>query len=165
MRAYIVFMLWLAGAAPAFAEAPADARPELLKALDGRWVMTGDVMNEPVTYDLEAGPTLAHAFTELHMTDVQVPAQYEARVFLGWDAERETVIVHWLDSFGGKFSIPHGTGTLEGDTIRFDVPYADGPFRDTFSYDRTSGTWRFTIEAGQADGSWRHFAAYDLRRR
>ena len=32
---------------------------------------------------LEAGPTLQGAFTELHMTDVQDPPQYEAPVCIG----------------------------------------------------------------------------------
>lgn len=164
MRAPFTMVAWLMVASTALAEAPVDPRPELFTQLDGRWVMTGDVMNKPVTYDLDAGPTLGAAFTELHMKDVQVPAEYEARVFLGWDAERKTVIVHWLDSFGGRYSIPHGTGTLDGDTIAFTVPYPDGPFRDTLHYDRRAGRWQFTIEVGQADGSWKHFAAYELRR-
>lgn len=165
MRLPALAFLSLALAAPARADAPVDARPDLLRALDGRWVMTGDVMTKPVTYDLEAGPTLAAAFTELHMTDVQVPPQYEARVFLGWDADNRRVIVHWLDSFGGPFSVPHGTGTIDGQTISFVIPYADGPFRDTLVRDPATGTWRFTIEAGRKDGSWRHFAAYEMRRK
>lgn len=139
-------------------------RPALLQALDGAWVMTGDVMGDPVTYRAEAGPTLQGAFTELHMDDVQVPSQYEARVVLGVDPETGVVIAHWMDSFGAAYSIPHGTGTLDGDTIRFEIPYAGGTFRDTLRHDAATGTWRFEIEAAQPDGTWKHFAAYDMRR-
>ena len=32
--------------------APADARPALLQALDGDWIMTGDVMGKPARYDI-----------------------------------------------------------------------------------------------------------------
>jgi hypothetical protein len=149
----------------ALAQPPADERPDLLKALDGGWVMTGDVLGKPVTYDLEAGATLQDAFTELHMKDVHLPAEYEARVFIGWDAGNRTVIVHWLDSFGGKYSIPHGTGQIAGNVLEFTIAYADGPFRDTLTYDPQGATWRFVIEAGQKDGTWKHFAQYDIRRK
>jgi len=158
-------VLAVCAAGPAVAQPVADTRPELLRALDGRWTMTGDVLGKPVTYDLEAGPTLDAAFTEWHMKDVQVPAEYEARVFLGWDDGRKSVIVHWLDRFGGRYSIPHGTGTIDGDSLVFKIPYPDGPFRDTLVRDAITGTWRFTIEAGQKDGSWKHFAAYVIRPR
>jgi hypothetical protein len=144
--------------------APVEARPELLRALDGRWVMKGDVMGEPVTYSLVAGPTLQGRFTELHMTDAQDPPQYEARVFIGVAPEDGAVIAHWLDSFGAKFSVPHGTGVITGNTVQFTIAYADGPFRDTLTYDPGERSWTLVIEASQPGGAWRHFARYDIRR-
>jgi hypothetical protein len=108
---------------------------------------------------------LLAAFSELHMKDVQVPAEYEARVFIGWDAASGAVIVHWLDSFGGRYSIPHGTGKIAGNALEFTIPYADGPFRDTLVYDSKARSWQFVIEASQKDGLWKHFARYDIRRR
>jgi len=141
-----------------------DSRPELLRSLDGRWVMQGDVMGKPVTYTLQVAPTLGCAFTELHMRDVQVPSEYEARVFIGADPSAKTVVVHWLDSFGGAASIPHGTGTLADKTLEFVVPYPSGAFRDRLVRDQARGTWSFVIESQQADGSWQHFARYSLRR-
>ena len=164
LRSLLTWTALLLGPA-AFADPAVDARPDLLQALDGNWVMTGDVMGKPVTYTLEAGPTLQGAFTELHMKDVQVPAEYEARVFLGWDVDGKHVVVHWLDNFGGKYSIPHGIGTLSGNTFEFTIPYAAGPFHDTLTYDAAKQAWTFVIEAGQQDGSWQHFARYDIRRK
>jgi hypothetical protein len=141
-----------------------DPRPPLLKQLDGEWLMKGDVLGKPVTYVLAAGPTLRARFTELHMRDTAEPPQYEARVFVGFDAESGDVIVHWMDDFGARYSIPHGTGRIDGSTLQFTFPYADGPFRDTFEFDQRNGTWHFRIEAGQPDGSWKHFARYEIRR-
>lgn len=143
---------------------PPAPRPALLAALDGRWIMRGDVMGEPVTYSLEAGPTLGGSFTELHMIDVQDPPQYEARVFIGVAPDDGTVIAHWMDSFGAKFSVPHGTGAIKGDSVEFTIAYADGPFRDTLTYDQEAGAWTLVIEALQPGGAWRHFARYDIRR-
>jgi hypothetical protein len=154
--------LALADGAPA---SPGDPRPALLKSLDGEWLMSGDVRGEPVTYALVAQPTLGGAFTELHMRDVAQPPAYEARVFIGWDADSGTVIAHWLDSFGARYSVPHGVGRISGDTLEFTIPYADGPFRDTFVFVPARDTWELRIEAAQPDGGWAHFARYQLQRR
>lgn len=117
------------------------ARPEILKALDGNWIMSGDVMGKPVTYTLVAGPTLQGTFTEMHMTDVQVPSEYEGRVFIGYDPASKSVIANWMDSFGATYSIPHGTGHMTGNTIEFTIPYKDGPFRDTLTYSPEKASW------------------------
>jgi hypothetical protein len=138
-------------------------RPAALMALDGNWVMSGDVMGKPVTYRMVAGPTLQGAFTEIHMTDVQVPSEYEARVLIGHDSDSNTIIVHWMDSFGAKYSIPHGTGKVTDNSIQFTIPYKDGPFRDTFTYNPETDTWLFVLEASQPDGTWKHFARYNVR--
>lgn len=142
---------------------PADKRPALLQALDGHWVMRGDVLGKAVTYDMVAAPTLHGTFTEMHMKDVQVPSEYEARVFIGVDPDSRLVITHWLDNFGAKYSIPHGTGRIAGNTIQFTIQYDDGPFRDTLTYRAEDRSWSFVIEASQPDGSWKHFARYAIR--
>jgi hypothetical protein len=162
-RLLMICLLTVASGALVDAAAAAGERPALLVALDGRWTMVGDVVGKPVKYDMEVLPTLQSTFTELHMTDVQTPAKYEARVFIGVGKGGE-VIVHWLDSFGAQFSIPHGTGAITEDTIVFNIPYPDGQFRDTLTYRPAEQAWTLTIEAAAADGSWKHFAKYDIRR-
>jgi hypothetical protein len=139
-------------------------RQPLLKALDGQWQMSGDVMGKAVTYKMQAGPTLQGAFTELHMNDVQIPSEYEARVVLGYDEESKTLIAHWMDSFGARYSIPHGTGHISNNIIQFTIPYEGGSFRDTLTYNPTAKTWLFVIEAAKPDGSWQHFARYSISR-
>lgn len=150
-----------APAAPAQAQA---AAPGLLTALEGKWTMRGDVRGKPVTYTLEARSTLQDKFVELHMRDVQVPPQYEARVFIGADAATGTVIAHWMDNFGAGHSIPHATGQIAGDTVQFTFPYRSGALRDTFTYDRAAASWVFVLESQQADGSWKHFARYQVEK-
>lgn len=159
----IALAVGCADPAPASPTAP-ETRPELLAALDGKWIMVGDVLGKPVRYSLSVSPILARTFTELHMIDVQQPPQYEARVFIAHDKESGQIIVHWLDVFGGKGSVPHGTGQITGNTIEFIIPYAEGPFRDRLARDATRSTWRLTIESSDGTGSWKHFAAYDIKR-
>jgi hypothetical protein len=143
----------------------AASRPPLLQQLDGSWTMSGDVRGKPVTYALEAKSSLLGAFTELRMQDVQVPPKYAANVYIGYDAATKKVIVHWMDSFGAKYSIPHGTGTLEENTVQFTFPYEGGNFRDTFTFDPETGHWTFLLESEQSDGSWKQFAKYKVVRK
>jgi hypothetical protein len=149
------------------AEAPArasDARPSLLRALDGNWVMSGDVNGTPVTYSMSAAPALQGTFTEMRMKDVQVPAEYEATVFIGYDDTSQKILVHWMDNHGPKYSIPHGTGHIAGNTIQTIFPYETGKFRNTMSYNPDTSTWQFVLEAARPDGSWKHFARYNVKR-
>lgn len=113
---------------------------------------------------MEAAPTLQGAFTEVHMNDVQVPSEYEPRVLVGYDLDSKAVIAHWMDSFGAKYSTPHGTGSITGDSIQFTVPYKFGPFHDTLTYNPDRKTWLFVIETSKPDGTWKHFTRYDIHR-
>ena len=92
LAAAVVAVVTGCAAALAPARRAAEARPALLAALDGNWVMVGDVMGKPVRYKLTVSPVLAGTFTELHMTDSQEPPQYEARVFIANDRESGRVI-------------------------------------------------------------------------
>ncbi|MEH6437363.1 hypothetical protein [Massilia sp. DD77] len=141
-----------------------DARPAILRALDGSWRMAGDVRGKPVTYAMTAAPALNGTFTEMRMKDVQVPARYEAVVFIGVDPASQAVIAHWIDSFGPKHSIPHATGRIAGNTIQLLFPYQGGDFRNALSYDPDTASWTFVLESAQPDGSWKHFARYEVRR-
>ena len=161
----IALAICVAPMAPAqAADAVPTARPALLTALEGKWTMRGDVRGKPVTYAMQAQPTLQGKFVELHMRDVQVPAQYEARVFIGVDAATGAVITHWMDNHGAENSIPHATGQIVGDTLQFTFAYKHAPFRNTFTYNRAAGSWVFVLESQQPDGSWKHFARYQVEK-
>lgn len=158
-------MLRVAGSLCAQEHPTIPERSPVLRALDGNWIMSDDVMGKPVTYRMVAGPALQGAFTELHMNDAQVPSEYEARVFIGRDADNKTVIAHWMGTFGAHYSIPHGgTGHVTDNFIQFTIPYQSGSFRDTFTYNPESKTCLFVLEAAQPDGTWKHFARYNVHR-
>lgn len=100
----ITLALGFAGPAPTSPTAP-ETRPALLAALDGNWIMIGDVLGKPVKYSLSVSPILARTFTELHMVDLQQPPQYEARIFIAHDKGSGQIVVHWLDVFGGGICV------------------------------------------------------------
>lgn len=143
--------------------APTPAPNELLERLVGHWRMVGQVRGHPATYDLEAERILGGRFVELHMKDLAQPSQYEARVFIGEDTLPKRVLVHWLDNFGAAYSVPHGQGAISGDTVQFEIPYREMPFRDTFVFRRLDRTWIFRLEEGDGHGGWNPFAEYVVR--
>jgi hypothetical protein len=141
-----------------------DNRPILLEKLDGHWIVIGDVRGKPVQYNVITGPALQGQFTEISLNDVQVPSQYEARIFIGFDSGSNQVIAHWMNSFGAPYSIPHGTGSISENTIEFIVAYPDDPFRDRFEYHPEGDSWTLKITAQQPNGSWKQFARYTFKR-
>ncbi len=98
------------------------------------------------------------------MNDVQVPSQYEARIFIGFDSDSNQIIAHWMDSFGAQYSIPHGTGTISENVIEFIVPYPSSSFKDKFAYSPEDDSWTLEITAHQPDGTWKQFASYSFKR-
>ncbi len=142
-----------------------DFRPSILKQLDGEWIAKGKVMGNDVEYNLRVSPVLNFTFSELHMIDVSNPPQYEAMVFIGYDTTSKKIISHWLDSFGPTFSIPHGTGKIDNNTIEFTIPYADGTFRDRIILNEREKTWSLLIESFKDSTSWNTFAEYTITKK
>jgi hypothetical protein len=141
-----------------------DARPPLFNKLDGNWIATGQVEGESVTYAISVSPALGCTFSQLHMLHTGTPPAYEALVFLGTDSTKTKVFAHWLDTFGGAFSVPHGEGFISGDTIAFTIPYSHILFLDRFVYHPGDDSWTLDIDA-KADGVERkNFASYRLVR-
>ena len=70
--------------------------------------------------------------------------------------------MHWMDSFGASSSVPHGIGRVTKDTIEFSFAYSSGKYRDVLRKNSAANVWSLKIEAEQKDGTWQHFAQYDI---
>jgi len=154
----------LALAAPALAEGPPPLQDPFLDALAGRWTLHGTVMGKPVVNTIEARWVLGHQFLRLHLTDVANPPSYEALIFLGIDAKTSQYIAHWLDISGAGPSKVLGSGNRTGATLVLLFDYLGVTFRDTFTLDRTAGTWNLLIESHPEGKPWSTFASYTARR-
>jgi hypothetical protein len=139
---------------------PSPLDDPLLARLEGQWVMDGTLMGESVRYDLRANWVLKGQFLLLEMRDVAVPSEYEARIYIGWSAEKSRYVVHWLDPFGGEPSATLGFGSRDGNSIRLLFDYPSTPFRDVLTFDESKGVWRFLIESRDSGGEWAVFADY-----
>lgn len=94
------------------------------------------------------------------MRDASQPPQYEALVYLGYDEGSQVLFAHWMDTFGGAYSVPHGTGTIKENSIEFIIPYEDTPFKDTFIFDAGSGEWElFKNAQDKTSNTWVLFAS------
>jgi hypothetical protein len=138
----------------------------LLAHLVGSWDMQGDVEGKPVKYSLDAGRVLHDKLVLMHMKDLAIPSPYEADVYIGYDTTRACYVTFWLDNFGVDSVISVlGYGSRQGDALIILFGFPNEPFRDTFTYDSTSDTWRFLLEDGNLQGVWKTFADYKLTRK
>ncbi|HEX2791707.1 MAG TPA: hypothetical protein VHN17_14855 [Steroidobacteraceae bacterium] len=146
------------------ADSTPSADEAYLDALQGKWVMQGTLLGKPVRYSADGQRVLRGGFLKLHMIDTGSPPQYEAEVFIGFDAQAGDYIAHWLDRFGAAGARVVASGKRQGERLVLDFPYADGAFRDTFIWQPVSGSWSLLLESQRSDGSWSTFASYTLTR-
>jgi hypothetical protein len=136
---------------------------EFLEKLSGRWNLTRTVRGTTQENKVEADWVLAHQFLRLHMTDVASPSKYEADVYIGYDKSQNRYVAHWMDTFGGGFSLM-GFGVREGNSLPFTFEDADGTVRNTFTYDPATQTWTCLIVQKAKGGDWKTFAEDRLKR-
>ncbi len=146
------------------ASAPVTPKAEAdpLEKLVGGWKVTGTIRGKPIKQALYTRRVLGNTFVELHFTSDEAPregmAPYEAYVFIGWDAAKGRYVAHWMDVFGASGADVVGTGKRLPNGIVLEFPYATGLFRDTFTFDAATSTWRLLIESRDKSGAWTVFA-------
>jgi hypothetical protein len=145
---------------------PTDSRDEtFLDALQGKWIMAGTLGGKPIRYRADGQRVLQGGFTRLHMVDVGSPPRYEADLFLGFDPKANDYIAHWLDRFGAAGARVVGQGSRIGEQLVVTFPYAEGAFRDTFTWRPATESWALLLESQASNGTWSTFASYTLTRR
>lgn len=146
------------------AGSPISADEAYLDHLQGHWWMEGTVGGKRVRYSARGERVLQGGFLRLHMIDAAARPQYEADVYIGFDAKAHEYVAHWLDRFGAAGARVVATGHRDGERLVLTFPYAEGAFRDTFTFEPQPGTWTLLLESQEANGSWSTFARYTLVR-
>src|SRR5271157_1820205 len=130
-------------------------RDNLLDGLVGRWNVTGNIAGQSIRHFCESDWVLNHQFLRVHFMDVESRRNqgqqdnkehqhppYEAMVFIGYDNMSERYVVHWLDIFGGRFSVALGFGERENnESIKFTFEYPSGPLHNTFRRNVGNDAW------------------------
>jgi hypothetical protein len=138
-------------------------RDEFLENLVGRWNLTRTIRGTTEENKVEADWVLEHQFPRLYMKDVALPPKYEAEVYIGYDKTTNRYVAHWIDTFGGGFSLM-GFGVRDGNSLPFTFEDGDGTVRNTFTYDPATQTWTCLIVQKAKGGDWKTFAEDRLKR-
>jgi hypothetical protein len=146
------------------ADSARNADDAYLDELQGKWSMEGTMGKEAVHYFADGQRVLKNGFLKFHMIDGASPPQYQADVFIGFDRKANDYIAHWLDQFGAAGARVVARGERHGAQLVLIFPYADGAFRDTFTWRPESTSWTLLLENQHADGTWATFANYTLTR-
>ena len=150
---------WLAASLVLFAlfcsaqNATTDAAAQLLNHLAGRWVMGGTIDGKQTTHDVDADWVLNREYIRLHEVsrekDAHAGPEYEAIVFLSWDAKRDEYSCLWMDNTaGGALSsegIAHGKPAAGEIRLVFIIKGKES-LHTTFRYDGRADSWRLTID-------------------
>ena len=157
--------LMLSKAAIAFQQ-PTPWHDDLVEHLAGTWKMEGTVMGRLAHHQVQADWVLNHQLLRMHeKTDANAPRDehpYEADWYLGYDDVSERYVLHLMDVFGGRFSETLGYGTREGNEIRFDFEYPDGPFHTIIRWNPAHDSWEWLMEQKNKAGKWAAFADLNL---
>jgi hypothetical protein len=133
---------------------PAPVKDPLLERLVGAWVLRGTIAGKDTTHDIVAEWVLGRQYLRIHERsrekDGKGQAQYEAIIFIGWDAAAAEYQCLWLDSTGGGGLSAEAIarGKRSGDAIPFLFRERDGSisFSNTFSYDKGSDSWEWHMD-------------------
>ena len=136
-----------------------------LDKLVGEWQLTGVVAGDSVENTLEAKWVLNHQFLQLHYRDVNVPSQYEALVYIGFNHAKQRYVVHWLDVFGGGYSETLGFGRRDKQSVTFVFESPEGLLHNTFQWLPEQKGWRLVIKQQDKSGAWQVFAVQEMRKR
>jgi hypothetical protein len=143
----------------------------LLDRLIGTWVLRGDIAGKQVTHAVNVQWVLAHEYIQIRETSRSRTAagapEYDAIVYIGWDADLRQYACLWLDSTGGNGLVGWAFGHAGADATKlaflFSDKNGDPSVRNTFEYDRGTDTWRWKID-NVDKGQPRPFANVKLTR-
>ena len=149
-----------------------NAPEALLDKMTGHWVMTGTIRKKPTTHDIDVEWVLKREYIRIHEVsrekDPSGDIAYEAWIYIVWDAKKSEYVVMWLDNTAATNFAAEGIGHAkpDGDRIPFIFKDADGTgIQTTFTYDRASDTWSWTIDNVDKVGNSSPFAKLTLTRR
>jgi len=150
----------------AFAQQP-TFHDELLDHHQGAWVLEGTIAHKQTTHDITCDWVLNHQYLQIHEVSREKNAkgepEYEALVFLGWDATHSRYFAIWHDVYGGFNQTSVGYATRNGDQIAFLFKDDNGKpdFHTTFAYNRSADTWDWLMD-NDDNGTLKPFARVKL---
>ncbi len=160
-------------------QAPDLDATALLDRLVGTWTMTGTLGGKPATHDVEAHWILNREYVEFHERSRDQRGDgtpsYEAMLLFSWASTTNEFMCLFLDNMAGGGLSPGGVarGKRSGNAIPVVFACRNGEcppglsehesMHTTFDYERSTDTWRLTID-DVVDGKTTRFADMALTR-
>jgi hypothetical protein len=148
-------------------DAPSAPLPAQVKALEGCWRGTGEVMGKAVTLDLSARPVALGAMFVIEaqsQAKADAADRYAAHLVLGAKAPKGAfpamLTGYWADSFGGDFTAT-GAGAVREDGFEISYSYPPSSFLNRWTLKGDKLEW--TITARDGDKA-QDFASYQATR-
>src|SRR5690349_14249867 len=145
--AFLLVSFGLSGRA-VYAQEPLDGpnRPfkdDLLENLVGDWKLTRQIRGQTVQNTVKAEWVLNHQFLRIYLKDVATQAHYDTMCFVGYYSEIDRDVVHWIDRIVGRFTETLGFVHSDGNFIKFEFEYPEGPFHNSFTWNAVDKSWTF----------------------
>ncbi len=124
------------------------AGPTLLDQLAGHWTMTGMLGGKRITHDVDAEWSMNICGSTKCRATRTKPVRQPTKQSYCWDTKANEYRCLWLDNTSGVgLSAPIARGKKSGDAIALVFTQLQREaLHTTFSYDRSSDTWRITID-------------------
>lgn len=147
-----------------------DAQTALLDKLTGHWVLRGTIGKQQTTHDIDASWVLNNEYLQFREVSREKgpdgKPQYDAIVYLAWDAKGGEYKVLWLDNTAQwnfrEAGIGHGKPAVDKISLVFTDP--PGEDHTTFAYDRAKDAWTLSID-NVTNGTSKSFARTTLTRK
>lgn len=150
----LAFLLEIAQAQP-----PPALHDAFLDNFVGDWRVARKKGNgQTVQTNVHGEWALRHQFVQLHYGSAGNATEYEAFVFIGFDDSEKSYVCHWVDVFGGRYSlVGHGKIDNKLSSIEFRFDSKEGVVTNKFTFDAQTKTWTSLIRQQEKD-EWKTFA-------
>jgi hypothetical protein len=138
---------------------PSELKDAFLDNFVGEWSVARKMSNgRTIETSVRGEWVLKHQFIQLHYGAREKDPEYEALVFIGFDDVAKIYVCHWVDVFGGPYSLV-GRGKINDDkhAIEFRFDSKEGTITNRFTFDPETENWTSLIRQ-EENGQWKTFA-------
>lgn len=158
LRPVATISLLIIGVGLAAAASPPELNDAFLDRFVGEWRVERTMRGRMVDTHVRAEWVLKHHFVELHYGAGEAQPEYEAMVFIGFDDANKAYVCHWVDVFGGKYSLL-GRGKIDDKMLALEFRFGEkqDEITNKFTFDPETKSWTSVIRQVE-NGEWKTFA-------
>lgn len=158
MKRVAAFLCSIALLALANAAVPPPLTDPFFDNFVGQWRVERQIRGRTVETNVRAEWVLKHHFIRLHYGADEAAPEYEAFVYFGFDDSKKAYVCHWVDVFGGNYSLL-GHGKLDDKLLSLEFQFGEKEpeITNKFTFDPETKSWTSLIRQVEK-GEWKTFA-------